>query len=62
MTSLKSDNQSKEEKQKRYSKVETLYSLGYFVIEIERYLKVNMNCSLLKILKSLILNSFPPKK
>ena len=45
-----------EDKQKRYSRVETLHSLSYFVIEIAQDSQVNMSLRMLKILKSIIFN------
>ena len=51
MASLQIDNQNKEDKQKRYSRVETLHSLGYSVKKIAQDSQVNMSLSMFKILK-----------
>ena len=45
-----------EDKQKRLSRVETLHSLSYSVIEIAQGSQVNMSLSIIKILKSIIFN------
>ena len=58
MTSLQRDGQSKEDKEK-YSRVETLHSLGYFVKEIGQDSQENMSLSTVKRLKSKIF-SFSP--
>ena len=54
LTSLQRDSQSKEDKQKKYSRVETLHSLGYSVKEIAQDSQVNMSLSTVKRLKSKI--------
>ena len=45
-----------EDKHKRYSRVETLHSLSYFVIEIAQDSQINMSLRMLKILKFIIFN------
>ena len=55
LTSLQRDGQSKEDKRKKkYSRVETLHSLGYSVKEIAQDSQVNMSLSTVKRLKSKI--------
>ena len=55
LTSFKRDNQSRRQA-KRYSKVETLHLLNCSVIKIEQDSQVNMNLSMLKILKLITFN------
>ena len=43
---------SKEDKAKRYNRVETLLSIGYLVQQIAEYAQVNMSLSTVKILKT----------
>ena len=54
LTSLQRDDQSKVDKRKKYSRVETLHSLSYSVKEIAHDSQVNMSLSTVKRLKSKI--------
>ena len=52
--SLQRDSQSKEDRQNKYSRVETLHSLDYSVNEIAQDSQVNISLSTVKRLKSKI--------
>ena len=54
LTSLQRDNQIKEDKQTKYSRVKTLHSLDFSVKEITQDSQVNMSFSTVKRLKSKI--------
>ena len=54
LTSLQRDGQIKEDRQNKYSRVETLHSLGYSVKEIAQDSQINMSLITVKKLKSKI--------